>query len=289
MLGWAVINGLSLGGIYLLITLGLALVYGVLEIPDFAQAGLYVLGAYLVFSGMTYAGLNYVTSLLVSIGLVIAIGLANERFIYRPAQRKAHGSLLVIALGLLFVLDNTALLIWGHEHKTISIGKLVGKTLVFGEISVSYTRVFAMVIAGVLALIIHFVLMRTKTGDAIRAIIQNREGAILMGIKIGKIRSITFAISCTLITIAGSLIGANLSIYPYMGDYIIVKAFGAVILGGMGSIFGAAVGALIIGFAESFGATYISPAYKDFFAFVIIVLVLIFRPWGIFGTRERIG
>ena len=289
MLGWAIINGLSLGAIYLLVTLGLALIYGVLEIPDFSQAGLYVLGAYLVYSGMTYVGLNYIVSLLVSLGFVIAIGIGIERFTYRPTQHKAQESLLIVALGLLFVLDNTALLLWGHQHKTISISRFVGKALVIGDISFSYTRAFAILTAGVLALIIHFVLMRTKTGDAIRAIIQNREGAILMGIKIGGIRSITFAISCILVTIAGSLIGAIFSIYPYMGDYIIVKAFGAIILGGMGSIFGAAVGALIIGFAESFGATYVSPAYKDFFAFVIIILVLIFRPWGIFGTKERVG
>jgi len=289
LLGWAIINGLSLGAIYLLVTLGLALIYGVLEIPDFSQAGLYVLGAYLVYSGMTYVGLNYIVSLLVSLGFVIAIGIGIERFTYRPTQHKAQESLLIVALGLLFVLDNTALLLWGHQHKTISISRFVGKALVIGDISFFYTRAFAILTAGVLALIIHFVLMRTKTGDAIRAIIQNREGAILMGIKIGRIRSITFAISCILVTIAGSLIGAIFSIYPYMGDYIIVKAFGAIILGGMGSIFGAAVGALIIGFAESFGATYVSPAYKDFFAFVIIILVLIFRPWGIFGTKERVG
>jgi len=289
LLGWAIINGLSLGAIYLLVTLGLALIYGVLEIPDFSQAGLYVLGAYLVYSGMTYVGLNYIVSLLVSLGFVIAIGIGIERFTYRPTQHKAQESLLIVALGLLFVLDNTALLLWGHQHKTISISRFVGKALVIGDISFFYTRAFAILTAGVLALIIHFVLMRTKTGDAIRAIIQNREGAILMGIKIGRIRSITFAISCILVTIAGSLIGAIFSIYPYMGDYIIVKAFGAIILGGMGSIFGAAVGALIIGFTESFGATYVSPAYKDFFSFVIIILVLIFRPWGIFGTKERVG
>jgi branched-chain amino acid transport system permease protein len=110
-----------------------------------------------------------------------------------------------------------------------------------------------------------------------------------MGIRVRNIRMVTFAISCGLTAIAGSLIGSIYSTFPNMGDYIIVKALGAIILGGMGSVFGAAVGALIMGFAESFGATFITSAYTDFFAFIIIILVLLFRPSGLFGIKERIG
>jgi len=289
MLLTAMLNGVVLGAVYLLIAFSLVLIYGVLEIPDFSQAGLYALGAYVTFSVMRYAELNYIIALVLSIVCMIAIGLIIERWAYRPLQHKAQEGIFIVALGLLFVLDNFALVIWGHEHKSISIPSLAGKTMAIADTSFSYERGLAIITAAVLAALIHFLLMHTKTGDAIRAIIQDREAAILMGIKITRIRAITFAISCALTAIAGSLIGAIFSIYPNMGDYIIVKGFGAIILGGMGSVFGASVGAIIMGLAESLGATFLSNAFKDSFAFIIIILVLLLRPSGLFGKKERVG
>ena len=289
MLSWAILNGLVLGAIYILIALSLVLIYGVLEIPDFSQAGLYALGAYLTFTGMNYLGFSFILSLPFSIALIIALGLLSEQFAYRPLQNKAPGSILIVALGLLFILDNSALVIWGHEHKSISIPFLAGKTLSLGNTTFSYERGLAIVVAVLLVLVVHFILMHTKMGDAIRAIIQNREAAVLMGIKINSVRRFTFALSCALTVIGGSLIGSILSLHPNMGDYIIVKGFGAIILGGMGNVLGAALGAVIMGFAESFGDTFLSSAYKDFFAFLIIILVLLFRPSGLLGKKERLG
>jgi len=285
----ATLNGIVLGSIYILIALSLVLIYGVLEIPDFSQAGLYALSGYIALTVMKYLGLNYLVALLVSILVIVCLGLVNERFAFRPLQHKEQTSIFIIALGLLFVMDNFALVIWGHEHKSISIPSIAGHTVTIGEVSFSYERGLAIVTAGVLVLIVHFILMHTRTGDAIRAIIQDREAAILMGIRISRIRVITFALSCALTAIAGALIGSIFSIFPNMGDYIIVKGFGAIILGGMGSVFGAAVGAVIMGFAESYGATYVSSAYTDAFAFMMIILVLLFRPSGLFGTKERVG
>jgi branched-chain amino acid transport system permease protein len=289
MLSWAILNGLVLGAIYILIALSLVLIYGVLEIPDFSQAGLYALGAYLTFTGMNYLGFSFILSLPFSIALIIVLGLLSEQFAYRPLQNKAPGSILIVALGLLFILDNSALVIWGHEHKSISIPFLAGKTLSLGNTTFSYERGLAIVVAVLLVLVVHFILMHTKMGDAIRAIIQNREAAVLMGIKINSVRRFTFALSCALTVIGGSLIGSILSLHPNMGDYIIVKGFGAIILGGMGNVMGAALGAVIMGFAESFGDTFLSSAYKDFFAFLIIILVLLFRPSGLLGKKERLG
>ena len=289
MFEWAILNGLVLGSIYILVALSLVLIYGVFEIPDFSQAGLYAIGAYITLSVMKYLGFNYLIAVPVSMAAIIVLGLLTEYFVYRPLEDKEPTSLLIVALGLLFVLDNFALVIWGHEHKSISIPALAGKSVAIGSASMSYERVLAIMVALILVLLVHHILMRTKTGDAIRAIIQDKDAAILMGIKVRKIRMITFAISCGLTAIAGSLIGSIYSTFPNMGDYIIVKALGAIILGGMGSVFGAAVGAMIMGFAESFGATFITSAYTDFFAFIIIILVLLFRPSGLFGVKERIG
>jgi branched-chain amino acid transport system permease protein len=286
---WACIDGIVLGSIYVLVALGLVMIYGVLEIPDFSQAGLYALAAYFTFTGTRILQLPYLVSLVISIGVVIMLGLGIERIAYRPLQKKPPESLLIIALGLLFILDNLALFIWGHEHKSISIAGLAGYTLSFWGRSFSFERALVIAVCAALVFSLHIVLMYTKTGDAIRAIFQDRDAAILMGINIGHIRAVTFALSCTLTAIAGSLIGSVFSVFPNMGDYIVVKGFGAIILGGMGSVMGAAVGGLIIGIAESLGATFLSTAYKDLFAFAIIILVLLFKPSGLFGTKERIG
>jgi branched-chain amino acid transport system permease protein len=286
---WACIDGVVLGSIYVLIALGLVLIYGVLEIPDFSQAGLYTLAAYFTFTGTRLLHLPYLVALPISIGIVILMGVGIERVAYRPLQRKPPESLLIVALGLLFILDNLALFIWGHEHKSISIAGLTGYSLTFGGRSFAPERALVIAVSAVLIFLLHLLLMHTKTGDAIRAIFQNREAAVLMGIHIGHIRATTFGISCILTAIAGSLIGAVFSVFPNMGDYIVVKGFGAIILGGMGSVLGAAVGGLIIGIAESLGATFLSTAYKDLFAFVVIILVLLFRPAGLFGAKERIG
>jgi branched-chain amino acid transport system permease protein len=286
---WACIDGIVLGSIYVLVALGLVMIYGVLEIPDFSQAGLYALAAYFTFTGTRILQFPYLLSLLLSIGVVILLGLLIERIAYRPLQKKPPESLLIVALGLLFVLDNLALFVWGHEHKSISITGIAGHTLSFWGGSFSLERALVVAVCVVLIFCLHAVLMYTKTGDAIRAIFQDRDAAILMGINIGRIRATTFAISCILTGIAGSLIGAVFSVFPNMGDYIVVKGFGAIILGGMGSVTGAAIGGLIIGIAESLGATFLSTAYKDLFAFAIIILVLLFKPSGLFGTKERIG
>jgi len=289
MFAWAVIDGIVLGSIYVLIALGLVMIYGVLEIPDFSQAGLYALAAYFTFSGSRFLGLPYLLALLISISIIIALGLVIERVAYRPLQKKPPEALLIVALGLLFILDNTALFIWGHEHKSISISAIAGQTLSFWGRSFSMERALVIMVSVLLILGLHFLLMHTKTGDAIRAIFQDREAALLMGISISHIRAATFAVSCILTAIAGSLIGSVFSVFPNMGDYIVVKGFGAIILGGMGSVVGAAVGGLIIGLAESLGATFLSTSYKDLFAFVIIIFILLFKPSGLFGAKERIG
>ncbi len=289
MFFWACINGVVLGSIYVLIALGLVMIYGVLEIPDFSQAGLYALAAYFTFTGTRLLNIPYLPALFLSIGAVILLGLLIERFAYRPLQKKPPESLLIVALGLLFILDNLALFIWGHEHKSISISGLTEYTLSFWGRSFAPERALVIGVSAVLIFALHLLLMHTKTGDAIRAIFQDRDAAVLMGIHIGHIRAATFAISCVLTAIAGSLIGSVFSVFPNMGDYIVVKGFGAIILGGMGSVMGAAVGGLIIGIAESLGATFLSTAYKDLFAFMIIILVLLFKPSGLFGQKERIG
>ncbi len=286
---WACVDGVVLGSIYVLIALGLVMIYGVLEIPDFSQAGLYALAAYFTFTGTRLLNIPYLPALFLSIGVVILLGLLIERFAYRPLQKKPPESLLIVALGLLFILDNLALFIWGHEHKSISISGLTEYTLSFWGRSFAPERALVIGVSAVLIFALHLLLMHTKTGDAIRAIFQDRDAAVLMGIHIGHIRAATFAISCVLTAIAGSLIGSVFSVFPNMGDYIVVKGFGAIILGGMGSVLGAAVGGLIIGIAESLGATFLSTAYKDLFAFMIIILVLLFKPSGLFGQKERIG
>ena len=272
-------NALALGGVYALVALGLTLVYGVMKIPNFAHGGLYMLGAYLSYAGISSLGLGYVPALLLSAVVVALLAALMERVIFFPLRNAPHVQPMIAALGVLFFLEAGVQLIWGADFKQVA--EPVPGILNLGGVTITWQRLIVL-IASVLAMLgLNFFLRRTLTGATIEAMAQNREGARLVGINTGRVGMLTFAISGALAAIGASLIAPIVSVTPSMGEVMNLKVFAIIILGGMGSVPGAIVGAFLLAFAEVFGG-YINLDFAEVIGFAMLVIVLAIRPQGLF-------
>lgn len=285
-----VVNGLTLGGVYALVAIGYTLVYGVLGMINFAHGSIYTLGAYLAFTGVVILHLPFPLAFLFSLVLTGLAGILVERTGYFPLRNASVETQIICIFGLSIVLDNTIMLIWGAQPRAFP-ADLFPTNFQFAGLVVSPVQiiiiVFALVIMGLLYLLVY----RTKAGLAMRAIALNPEAANLMGINIGRLRLQTFVLSAALAASAGTLVGVYYKIITYnLGLSTVIKAFVVSILGGIGNIAGAIVGGLVLGQVETVGAAYISTGYKDAFAFIVMILVLMLRPNGILGvyTREKV-
>jgi branched-chain amino acid transport system permease protein len=280
-----VLNGLTLGGIYSLVALGLTLVYGILHVPNFAHGAFYMAGAFVSFHLMQTWGFNYWLALAGSAACVALIAVLAERLVFHPLRAASGLHPMIAAIGVLLFLEAAAQAIWGadfHRMQTPYTG-----ILDLGGVTAPVQRLLIIGAAFALMIALHLFLTRTVMGSTIIASAQNRDGASLVGIDPNKVSMLTFAISGVLAAIAATLYAPINLVYPAMGHLVITKAFVIIILGGMGSVPGAIAGGLIIGFAESFGAFYVSTDYKDIIAFVLLVAILSFRPEGIFVKKAH--
>lgn len=280
-----VLNGLTLGGIYCLVALGLTLVYGILHVPNFAHGAFYMVGAFVSFHLMNALGFNYWLAMLGSTICVAALSVLAERIVFHPLRHASGLQPMVAAIGVLLFLEAAAQAIWGADFQRMQtpyngIVDLAGVTA-------PVQRLLIIGAAFALMMALHLFLTRTVTGSTIIAMAQNRDGASLVGIDANRVAMLTFALSGALAAIAATLYAPINLVYPAMGNLVITKAFVIIILGGMGSVPGAIVGGLIIGFAESFGAFYLSTDYKDIIAFALLVMILSVRPQGIFTKAVR--
>lgn len=280
-----VLNGLTLGGIYGLVALGLTLVYGILHVPNFAHGGFYMIGAFVAFQAMVAWSWGYWAAMLVAAVAVAVLGIVSERLIFHPLRKASPLHPKIASIGLLLFLEAGAQALWGADFQRMptpytSIVEMGGSTA-------PAQRLLIIVAAFALMVALHLFLTRTTTGSTIIAMAQNREGASMVGIDANRVSMLTFAISGVLAAVAATLYAPINLVYPAMGHLVITKAFVIIILGGMGSIPGAVLGGLIIGFAESFGAYYISTDYKDIIAFVLLVVILSLRPQGLFAKRSH--
>ncbi|MFC4427925.1 branched-chain amino acid ABC transporter permease [Deinococcus navajonensis] len=275
-------NALALGGVYALVALGLTLVYGVMRVPNFAHGGLYMLGAYLSYAGLTLLGLSYVPALLLSAVAVALLAALMERLIFYPLRNAPHVHPMIAALGVLFFLE--ALIahpaVFGPDFKQIA-EPVPGIVTVAGVV-ITWQRLIVIAASVTAMLGLNFFLKRTLTGATIEAMAQNREGARLVGINTDRVGMLTFAISGALAAVAASLIAPINSVTPSMGEVMNLKVFAIIILGGMGSVPGAIVGAFLLAFAEVFGGFYINLDFADVIGFAMLVLVLALRPQGLF-------
>ncbi|MFN3417624.1 MAG: branched-chain amino acid ABC transporter permease [Caldimonas sp.] len=280
-----VLNGLTLGGIYSLVALGLTLVYGILHVPNFAHGAFYMAGAYAAFWLITAQGFNYWVGMAGAAVAVALIAVLAERLVFHPLRDAPGLHHMIAAIGLLLFLEAGAQAVWGadfHRLPTPYTG-----IVEIGGATAPVQRLMIVGAAFALMVALHLFLKKTVMGSTIIAMAQNRQGAALVGIDPNRVAMLTFAISGVLAAVAATLYAPINLIYPAMGHLVITKAFVIIILGGMGSVPGAIVGGLIIGFAESFGAFYISPDYKDIIAFALLVVILSFRPEGLFTKGVR--
>ena len=282
------LNGLLLGSTYSLLGIGLTLVFGLMNVVNFAHGEFYTLGAYGTFAALAGASVNFFLAIPLAIVGGALVGAACERLLLRPLGAASIDTTMLVMIGLWITLQNGELLAWGGVAKSVPT-PFPTEPLVWGPVSVSILRVFVFVVSALLILGAHLLLARTRLGRAMRATFQDRETAALMGVSIERIHTVTFALGAGLAAAAGALLGPVFLLYPSMGDLAAQKAFCVVILGGLGNFVGAALGGLLLGVAEELGAGYVSSGYRDAVGFAIIVLMLLVRPSGLFARAERVG
>lgn len=279
------INGLVTSSIYILVALGLALIFGILEILQFAHGEVYMFGAYIIYSFVRFLGLNYFLSMAIGISLTALTGILIEVAAFRPIRGKPLFLPIISALGLSMFFLDLSRLIWSPEILTFHTF-FTRSIIKFGNVSISSQRILIVVMAMVLVSLLYLFITRTIMGKALRAASMDLEATSLMGINVNTVIMVTFAIGSALAAAAGGLLAPISSLIPHMGTMVGLKAFAIIIFGGFGDIRGIVVAGLIIGIAESLTVGYISSLLRDSVAFVILVLVLLFRPSGIFGTKS---
>lgn len=274
-------NGLTLGSVYILVAIGLTLVFGILHVPNFAHGALYLIGGYLTLMAMKGLGVHYFVAIIISMVSVALIAILMERLVFNPLRNAPAIHDKIAAIGMVLFFDALVSLIWGNDYQRMITP--YGDTVTIFGIATSYQRILVIVVAVVVVILLQLFLKKTMIGASIIAMAQNREGAFLVGINANAVAMMTFAISGALAAIAASISSPINLVFPAMGHIVILKAFVVVIIGGMGSVPGAIIGGLILGITESLGATYISNDYKDMIAFLLLIIIMTVRPKGLFA------
>ena len=284
------VNGISLGSIYALIALGYTMIYGIIKLINFAHGDIYMVGAYIGFYAITQAHLSIVPALLISFVVTGILGMVVEKLAYKPLRHAPRISVLITAIGVSFFLEYTSMYFVSPTPRTFPA--MFGDVAInIGGIVINGQQMLILGITALLMVILTYVVHKTKTGKAMRAASFDTETAQLMGIDSDRIISITFGIGSSLAAVAGVLVGVYYnSIDPLMGIMPGLKAFVAAVLGGIGILPGAVVGGLILGVVEAFVSGFVSSTFRDAAAFAILILVLLFKPTGIFGknTKEKV-
>ena len=296
------INGLVLGSVYALVALGYTMVYGILELINFAHGEITMMGAMValaVIGALVGAGVHLPGVVIVGIGLLAAIpacmllGFAIERIAYRPLRKAPRLAPLITAIGMSIVLQNAAMLIWGRQYISFPPILSQGRHEILGA-TISDVQIAILIVSTVLMFALVILVSRTRLGRAMRATAQAPQIAGLMGVNVNTIISLTFIIGSALAAVAGVMVSAYYGLaHYYMGFLLGLKAFSAAVLGGIGNIPGAMLGGLLLGVIESLGAGYIGDLtggflgshYQDVFAFFVLIIVLVLRPSGLLGER----
>jgi len=295
------IDGLTLGSVYALIALGYTLVYGVLKLLNFAHGDVFMVGSFIGFGVLQLLGgtsnpIVPIWALIVLITLAAIVGcsvlgVAIERFAYRPLRDAPRIAPLISALGVSFFLENSMQLLFGAQprnYDTFSLanGALYLRGIDIGQVRLPLLRIITIVVAFVMMFLLWFLVTRTRSGKAMRATSFDREAAAMMGINIDRVIVFTFVLGSALAGVAGVMFGLRVPTNVTIGFVAGLKGFTAAVIGGIGSIPGAMAGGLILGFAESYTQGYVSTKWSDLFVFLILIAFMIFRPQGLFGRAD---
>ncbi|MGH6899098.1 MAG: branched-chain amino acid ABC transporter permease [Geminicoccaceae bacterium] len=282
------LNALILGGTYALLGIGLTLIFGIMRVVNFTHGELYAFGAYMVYFFAMVLGVDFFLALVLAVLLGIALGGLIEVVLLRPLRDASIDTTMLVMIGAWIVMQNAEQLVWSGVAKSI-VTPFPAEPLVLGPVSVSWTRVFVFAVAALLIVGAQLLIQRTRLGKAMRATFQDRDTAALMGVNINAVYTATFALGSGLAAAAGALLGPVFVVTPTMGNLAALKAFAIVILGGLGNIKGATIGGFILAFVEEIGAGYVSSGYRDAMGFLLIIIVLVFKPTGLFARAERVG
>lgn len=280
------VNSISFGSIYAMVAVGLTIVFGILEVVNFAQGEFYMVGAYLTFL-VVLAQLPYPIAVVVAIGTMIIIGLIVEKFTIRPLIGKAWQFPIISTLGISIIMQNGAIVLWTPNPRTIII-EIANRTINILGVVITYQRLLIIILAFIIFVALYLFVQKTKTGKAMRAVSQNKEACQVIGIDVARISTISFALGAGLSGLGGAIVAPIMAIHPVMGILLVLKCFAAVIMGGFGNIQGTIYASFILAIVESFAVAYVSLQYKDTFAFVVMIIILLFKPHGIFGKKVGI-
>ena len=282
------INGVSLGSLYGLVAIGYTMVYGILRLINFAHGDVLMVGCYFAFYAILIFSLPWYASFLVTIVLTALLGIAIDRGAYLPVRKAPRISALITAIGVSFLLENLALVIFGGRPKPFYRPPIFGKVIEWGDLHFLVLSLWIPFITFILILFLLLIIYRTRTGMAMRAISRDMETVRLMGVDVNRITSITFALGSALAAAGGIMWALKFpQIDPYMGIIPGLKAFVAAVLGGIGNVIGAALGGFLLGLLEIMLVALMPSlgGYKDAFAFLILIGILLFRPIGIMGEK----
>ena len=284
------ISGLSLGSIYALIALGYTMVYGIAKMLNFAHGDIIMVGAFTIIVSISTCGLPVWVALILSVVMCTVLGVVTERVAYRPLRKSEPLTVLITAIGVSYLLQNLALLIFGSSQKSFpSIFDI--SSVHIGDLSMSGESVVTLAVTIIIMIALSLFINKTRAGKAMRAVSEDKEAAELMGISVNKTISLTFAIGSALAAVAGVFYGATYGfIGPYTGSMPGIKAFVAAVFGGIGSIPGAMIGGLLLGVLESLSKAYISTELSDAIVFASLIVVLLVKPTGLLGKviKEKV-
>ena len=279
------INGISLGSIYAIIALGYTMVYGIAKMLNFAHGDVIMIGCYVVFTMMSGMGMHPLISIVAAVVVCTLLGVAIEKVAYKPLRKAAPLAVLITAIGVSYLLQNIALLIFGADTKSFtSVVSISPIKLAGGELVISGVTVVAIVACIVIMVGLMIFIKKSKAGQAMLAVSEDKDAAQLMGVNVNATISLTFAIGSGLAAIAGVLLcSAYPTLTPYTGAMPGIKAFTAAVFGGIGSIPGAFIGGILLGVIEVLGRAFISSQLSDAIVFAVLIIVLLVKPTGILG------
>ncbi len=281
----SLLSGVLVGGVYALIGIGLTIIFGVMRVINFAHGDLLMVGMYITYFAFALFGVDPFLSILITGPLMFLLGAVLQKIFINRVLNALPQNQILLTIGLGLIMSNTAMMLFTSDYRILSTSYSSASVKVAG-LSVSTPLLISFVITAAITAVLYWFLIKTDTGQAIRATAQDREAAQLMGINVRAMSILATGIGAALAGTAGALISPTYYIFPQVGSAFTLKAFVIVVLGGMGSVVGATLGGIIIGAAESLAAVYISSGLKEMFVFVLFLLVLLFKPSGLLG-RSR--